>query len=148
MRLTIHTDYALRTLIYLAAHRDQGLVTTAEIAEAYNISMNHLIKIVNQLGHLGYIRVVRGKGGGIELAQDPADLRIGQIVLDLESDLDLVECFNSDRNECCITSACALKQQLKDALDAFIAVLDQQTLQDVIASKPRALRKLLALNGN
>lgn len=148
MRLTIHTDYALRSLIYLAAHRDRGLVTTAEIAEAYGISMNHLIKIVNQLGHLGYIRVVRGKGGGIELAQEPADLRIGQIVLDLESDLDLVECFSDDRNECCITPACVLKQQLKEALDAFLAVLDQYTLQDIIASKPRALKKLLSLNNN
>ncbi len=147
MRITSHTDYALRTLIYLAAQRPEKPVPTGEVAKTYGISLNHLLKVINDLRARGYITVARGKGGGIALARNPEDIRVGQVVVDMEPDFRLVECFDPGRSKCCIGSACALRGQIQKALRAFIDVLNKQTLEDIVRKKPRVLRKLLNLGG-
>ena len=139
MRLKTYTDYTLRVLIRLAV-QPEGLTTIAEIAENYGISENHLMKVVHQLGVAGYVETVRGRNGGIRLAQSPADINIGEIVRRTEPDLDLVPCFNAS-GACIIEPACILKGALDEALDAFLAVLDRYTLADLVT--PR--RKLAAL---
>ena len=129
MRLSAFSDYSLRVLAYLGVNVGR-LVTIAEIAQSYDISENHLMKVVHHLGRAGYLETVRGKGGGIRLARAPADIVIGEVVRQTESDLSLVECFGEG---CCrIASACRLKSILQESLDAMFLVLDGYTLADVL----------------
>src|SRR3546814_353363 len=98
MRLTLYTDYSLRVLMYLGLNRD-GLATITEVAERYGISRNHLMKIVHQLGLLGYIETVRGKGGGIRFARSPGEINLGEVIRRTEEDMALVQCFDSGGSE-------------------------------------------------
>jgi Rrf2 family nitric oxide-sensitive transcriptional repressor len=142
MRLTIHTDYALRVLLYLAAHPDQQ-ASTEEISTAYGISLNHLVKVVHELGRHGYLDTKRGRGGGIMLAKPPEEIVIGNVVRDMEPDFFLVECFRDD-NKCVITPNCRLAGVITKAFNAFRQVLDATTLADVVRDKDQApLRALL-----
>lgn len=134
MQLTIFTDYGLRTLMYLAAHKDRRC-SVKEVAEAYGISRNHLVKVAHRLAQLGYIDSSKGKGGGIRLAQAPETLRLGALVRALEPNMNIVECFNSETNTCRITQACRLKHYLSDASQAFIATLDKHTLADTAITR-------------
>jgi Rrf2 family transcriptional regulator, nitric oxide-sensitive transcriptional repressor len=135
MQLTRYTDYALRVLIYLG-HKGDELSTINEISRMYNVSENHLMKIVHGLGKLGYITTLRGKGGGLKLARAPEQIRLGEVVRDTEETLDLVECFASDYGgECRLTSNCKLKSVLGEAQRAFFEVLDQYTLKDLAAKR-------------
>jgi Rrf2 family transcriptional regulator, nitric oxide-sensitive transcriptional repressor len=140
MRLTRYTDYSLRVLIYLAVRPD-GFGTVQGIAEAYDVSRNHLMKVVQELNRRGYIETVRGKGGGMRLRRDPAEINVGEVIRDMERDLGLVECLGPD-NQCVITPVCTLKGVLVDALDAFLAVVDGYTLADLTAD-PAPLQRLL-----
>lgn len=133
MQLTIFTDYGLRSLMYVAAHTDR-LSSVREIAEHYNISRNHLVKVVHRLAQLGYIDSVKGKGGGIRLAHDPASIRLGDIVKALEP-MNLVECFDQKTNTCRMTNSCQLKHYLYDAGKAFIAEMNKYTLADAVKNK-------------
>jgi Rrf2 family transcriptional regulator, nitric oxide-sensitive transcriptional repressor len=133
MRLTIYTDYCLRVLTYLAL-RPGHSSTITEIAEAYGISRSHLTKVVQHLGHLGYIVTTRGKHGGIKLERDPGGIRLGQVVQATEGDMMLVECFRPD-NACAITPACAIKGYLGEALTGFIEILDRYTLADAVRGR-------------
>lgn len=142
MQLTAYTDYALRVLMYLAVHDDR-LATIAELASIYNISKNHLMKIVHQLGQEGFIETVRGRGGGLRLGQSPTRVVIGQVVRKMEPHFNVVECFDPATNRCPITRACQLSAVLAEARDAFLTVLDHYTLADLIQDKP-ALSQLLA----
>lgn len=143
MRLTLHTDYALRVLMYLAL-RPGRLSTIQTIADAYGISKNHLMKVSQQLGRNGYVKTIRGRTGGLELAHEPEDINIGAVVRLMEEDFQIVECFTTGKSNCIITRSCGLSGILHTALDAWLAVLDQYTLADTI--KKRAdLRKLLGL---
>lgn len=143
MRLTRHTDYALRVLIYLGV-RDDGLATIEEISRHYGISKNHLMKVVHRLGQLGYVRTLRGRMGGIALARAPAAIVVGEVVRATEDDLALVECFQPGNHACRIAPACRLKQALGEAIAAFMAVLDGVTLADLVVER-QDLRLLLAL---
>jgi len=134
MRLTLYTDYSLRVLMYLGLKRD-GLATIAEVSESYGISRNHLMKIVHQLGLLGYVETVRGKGGGIRLARPAGAINLGEVVRRMEEDLALVQCFDPVAAKCRIESACVLRSVLGEALGAFLADLIE---------RPRALSRLLA----
>jgi len=136
MRLTSFTDYSLRTLLFLSAHRDR-LVTIQDIADTHAISKNHLMKVVYQLGLSGLIETVRGRNGGLRLAKDPCDINIGTLVRHTESDFFIAECFDSANDHCAITPNCLLKHTLNDAMQAFLAVLDRQTLQDLLPPPPR-----------
>jgi Rrf2 family nitric oxide-sensitive transcriptional repressor len=143
MRLTSHTDYSLRTLIYLAVAGDR-LTPVGEVATAYGLSKNHLLKVANHLASGGYIEAVRGSGGGIRLARAPADINIGQVVRHTETDMNLVECFCPGEHGCRIETGCLLRSALRMALRAFLGVLDRYALSDLLASKP-LLEELLGL---
>mgnify|MGYP006286842537 CR=1 FL=1 len=138
MRLTRYTDYGLRVLMYLGVQGDK-LATITEVAEAYDISRNHLVKVVNELGRLGYLRTVRGKGGGIRLGKEPEQIRVGAVVRAMEEHLDIIDCTGSD---CPILSPCRLRTALGEARDAFMAVLDRYTLADLLADQ-QGLREVL-----
>ena len=146
MRLTVYTDFSLRVLMFLALKGD-GLATIAEVAKAYGISKNHLMKVARQLGVAGYVETVRGKGGGMRLALRPQDIVIGEVVRRTEPDMALVPCFAPDGASCAILPSCALRAALSRARDAFLSALDEHTLADLV--RPRApLRKLLSFNLN
>ena len=143
MRLTLFSDYTLRVLMYLGVHRD-GLSTIHQIAEAYGISKNHLMKVVHYLAQNGYLETVRGKGGGIRLARAPAEINLGQVVRQTERDTVLVECFGGEPSCCRIVSACDLKFILQQAAEAFYGHLDRFTLQDLLG-REREMKPLLGL---
>lgn len=143
LRLTVYTDYSLRTLLYLCIQEKGYLATIQEIADTYNISKNHLMKVTYDLGKLGYIETIRGRGGGIRLAVDPTTVSIGQIVRQTEEDFAIVECFDHQSNMCSISPACKLKHVLFDALNAYLQVLDEYTLADVAHNKNELLEYLL-----
>ena len=131
MRLTSFTDYSLRTLLYLAANRDR-LVTIQDIADLHVISKNHLMKVVYQLGLSGLVETVRGRNGGLRLAKEPKEINIGALVRSTETDFFMAECFDREADTCPLTPNCKLKHTLNDATKAFLAVLDQQTLEDML----------------
>jgi Rrf2 family nitric oxide-sensitive transcriptional repressor len=139
MRLTDYTDYAMRTLMYLGQQRER-LVTIREISDAYGISNNHLTKVVHQLGLSGMVQTLRGRGGGLRLAMEPGEINLGAVVRLTEPDFDMVECFDPVRNDCVLAPACQLKDVLRQATDAWLAILDGVTL-DQILSDPKALPK-------
>jgi len=141
VHLTLHADYSLRVLLYLAA-RPGGLVSTQEVSEAYGISKNHLVRVVQALGKEGFIEVRPGRAGGITLARQPAEISLGQVFRITEPDFHLVECFNKDENTCPIAPACGLKGVLYEARAAFLAVLDKYTLADVMKRSRRDLTDL------
>ncbi len=146
VRLTVYTDYSLRVLMFLALKGDK-LATIAEIARAYGISKNHLMKVAYQLSLAGYVETVRGKGGGLRLARRPQDIVLGEVVRRTEPDMALVPCFAPDDASCAIFPSCALRGALSHARDAFLAVLDAYSLADLV--RPRApLQKLLSFKPN
>jgi Rrf2 family transcriptional regulator, nitric oxide-sensitive transcriptional repressor len=142
MRLTTFSDYSLRVLIYLGVHDDE-IATVSQIAQAYGISSNHLMKVVHHLAQGGYIETARGKGGGMRLGLAPDKINIGELVRGTEDNRKLVECFDRDRSDCRIESACVLRGVLGKALDAFYSSLDAYTLADLIAPKPRLANMLV-----
>lgn len=131
MQLTRFTDYGLRVLIFAASHPDR-LCSVREISDYYDISYNHLVKVVHRLAQLGHIKSFKGKGGGIQLAGGAENLYLGDLVQALEPDMNLVECFDRDTNTCRITNTCQLKHYLFDARQAFINALNRHTLADTI----------------
>lgn len=141
MKLTTFSDYTLRVLMYLALNRER-LATIPEIAAAYEISENHLMKVVHQLARSGVIESVRGKGGGIRLAHEPEAIRLGQIVRASEGSAPIVECLSGDAATCCIAPSCRLTAVLVRAFDALYAALDDYTLADLVQA-PRGLKALL-----
>ena len=143
MRLTNYTDYSLRVLIYLASKRPDELSNITEIAEAYGISKNHLMKVIHELGKMGIVETIRGRGGGLRLALPPEKINIGTIVRKTEDDFRLVECFGE--GSCVITPVCGLKHVLHRALAAYLSVLDEYTLKDLVAD-PLGYRMLLGMD--
>lgn len=131
MRLTQYTDYSLRLLLYVALLPDGQKATIQEVADAYTISKNHLMKVTHHLGQLGYIETTRGRAGGISLKRAPETINVGTVVRETEDDFHLVECFGPN-NTCVISPACRLKHVLNDALQSYLAVLDQYTLADLL----------------
>ena len=136
MNLSITTDYALRILIYIGHRPPETCVTVGEIADAYGISKNHLMKVAARLRDGGYIVAVRGNGGGVRLSGDPEILNIGEVVRYTEDDFGLVSCMRDDGHICRIFSACILRVALGKALDAFLGELDRVTLADLLGAKP------------
>lgn len=134
MKLTTFSDYTLRVLMFLASERDR-LATIPEIAAAFEISENHLMKVVHQLARQGVIESVRGKGGGIRLAHEPSEIRIGQIVRNSEGPSPIVECLSGNPVTCKIAPACRLTPILIRAFDALYNTLDQYTLADLVPAK-------------
>lgn len=168
MKLTNYSDYALRSLIFLAVTPKQGeLCNINDIAKAYDISKSHLTKIIHQLGRLGYIESVRGKGGGIRLAKDPSDVNIGELIRHTESGFGILDCLDDasnretyqskssqqvnkislvniidDSQNCVISPACHLKGIFYKAMLAFVEVLDGYTLADVLTNEAELMALL------
>lgn len=144
MKLTTFTDYSLRVLMYLATDTTRR-ATIAEIATAFGVSENHLVKVVHFLGKSGWIETVRGKGGGILLALPPDQVNIGRVVRDAEGAAVPAECFSEDGGHCIIARSCRLKGVLGEAVKAFYGVLDRYTLEDISHNR-QALGKVLMIH--
>ena len=131
MRLSLFSDYSLRVLMFAALKRE--IFSLSEVAEAYDISRHHLVKVVNFLAKLGYLETRRGRGGGIALGMRPEDIRIGMVVRRTEDTPFIVECFDKQHNTCPINGSCRLKGALAQAVNAFYETLDRHTLRDLVA---------------
>lgn len=142
MRLTRYTDNALRCLTFLAL-RDGEPATVTEIAARMRMSEDHLFKVIARLAASGYVETQRGRGGGVRLSRAAEAIRIGDVVRATEESFALVECFDPDTNTCPIAPACVLAGTLDRALTAFLAVLDEVTLADLVRH-PRKLQALVA----
>ena len=137
MRMTDYTDYTLRVLMFCATHPERS-VTIAELADSHAVSKNHLMKIVNDLARQGVLQTTRGRGGGLRLLKPAAQIRIGDVVRNSETDFRMVECFDAGHNSCTLTMHCQLKYVIANALGAFLAELDKVTLSDITQKMPGA----------
>lgn len=127
MKLTKQTDFALRTLLFLAQQKQDQRFSVQQIADTYEIPHNHLTKIVNKLSNLGYIKTFRGRNGGIILGKPQNEIFIRQIIVDFEPSLNPADCGN-----CVLAKNCVLKIELASASEAFLAALDGKTLADIM----------------
>ena len=134
MQITNYTDYALRVLIYLARSQDKQ-ATITEIADFFNISRNHLVKVVHQLGSKGFVKTIRGKGGGLSLQRAPEMINIGHVVRSMENHFNWVECFDPAQQKCRLLPNCGLKHLFARAGNAYLNILDSATLADVLLGK-------------
>ncbi|GGB57001.1 Rrf2 family transcriptional regulator [Virgibacillus dakarensis] len=145
MNLKKYTDYALRVLIFTGMKHEGELASIKEISETFSISQHHLGKIVFELNKLDLLETVRGRNGGIRLAKRPEEINVGMVVRQLENDFVLLECFDHKNNYCVISPACKLKHALNEALQAFLHVLDQYTINDLITNEDD-LRQLMGID--
>jgi Rrf2 family transcriptional regulator, nitric oxide-sensitive transcriptional repressor len=134
MQLTKFTDYCLRVLMYLGV-RGHEFATINEISEAYGVSHNHLMKVVQHLAEKGYVETVRGKGGGIRLARQADFINLGDVVRDCEQTVAIVECFNPVNTQCPLLPACVLRTALNNATKQFFATLDGYTIADLVGKR-------------
>jgi Rrf2 family nitric oxide-sensitive transcriptional repressor len=138
MRLTLHTDYAIRVMVHVGL-RNGDLVTITEIADCYGISKNHLTKVVHQLGRIGYLETVRGKYGGVRLLRSPEKVRLGEFIREVEEDFTLVRCMRcGTQDECLLDGQCIARDALTSGLKAFFVELDRYTLADMLETRRRA----------
>ncbi len=135
MQLSRFSDYAVRTLIYLSTLDDGDLATVREISVAYNLSYNHLVKVVHRLSSLNIVKSKSGKHGGITLNADPSTLKIGVLLRELEPSSDLLECFSDDKDNCVISPVCRLKGHFKKAQNAFYDTLNNVSLEEICSNK-------------
>lgn len=133
MKLTAFTDYSLRVLMYLATEPAER-ATIGKISGAFEVSENHMVKVVHFLGKQGWLANVRGKGGGLQLALPPDRISIGQVVRQTEGEPIVADCFNQV-STCRLAGSCRLEGLLHQALTAFYAVLDRYTLQDMVSNQ-------------
>jgi len=139
MQLTRHTDYALRVLIYLALDPARR-VPASEIANAFAVSQNHIMKVIKNLARHGIILTHRGKGGGITLVKAAKDIRVGTVVRLLEGRTEIVNCTAP---RCPVLPACRLRSALAAAFEAFLGELDTYTLEQMVEHQEAELRALL-----
>lgn len=142
MRLNLHTDYALRLLMFLAVKQQQASID--EIAKAYGISRNHLMKVGQRLTELGYVEARRGRGGGLSLARAPESINVGEVVRLVESTGAFVECFDPQTNRCRVTGVCGLQGALALALGDFMARLDRYSVADLVPAPQKFKERLAA----
>ena len=142
MRLTVHSDYALRVLTYVAVAPGRT-ATVNEVAEAFQISHHHLVKVAHRLTSSGFLEGNRGRGGGLRLTRDPEDITIGAVIRTTEEDFALVECLGQTRF-CRIAGVCQFRELFRRALAAYSEVLDEMTLAQAVRN-PDALRGALGL---
>jgi Rrf2 family nitric oxide-sensitive transcriptional repressor len=144
VRLTLHTDYALRVLLYVGMKRE-GSSTISEIVRHFDISKGHLMKVVHRLGQKGYLETTRGSKGGLRLARRPALITVGAVVRDMEPELGVLGCLQGKAGYCRIEECCVLRSALRDATHAFLATLDGYTIEDLLRPQ-RALARLLHID--
>jgi Rrf2 family nitric oxide-sensitive transcriptional repressor len=141
MKLTTYSNYALRSL-QLAALRAPDRIKVDDVVRVHGVARPHIVKIVHELGRAGYLETLRGRGGGFRLARPAEDIVVGDVVRLTEGPLDLVECFNPERNTCPLIGICKLSRALKAATKAFMAVLDDLTLADIASNKSELLARI------
>jgi Rrf2 family nitric oxide-sensitive transcriptional repressor len=134
MKLTTFTDYCLRVLIYLGTDADRR-ATIAEIAASFNVSESHLMKVVHFLGKQGWVATVRGKGGGMSLGAPAGSICLGDVVRASEGAPVPAGCFGVSEDHCSIARLCRLRSVLGEAVRAFLCVLDQYTLADLVVNR-------------
>ena len=144
MKLTSYTNYAMRSL-QLAALKSPGLVRVEDVARIHNLSRPHIMKIVHELGKAGYLETVRGRGGGFRLARPAHEIIVGDVVRITEGPLDVVECFNREKNTCPLIGVCILSRKIQEATAAFMAVLDDLTIADISANKGQLMDRIAPL---
>jgi Rrf2 family transcriptional regulator, nitric oxide-sensitive transcriptional repressor len=142
MRLTQHTDFALRLLIYLGLAKPEHRPTIREAALAFGVAENHMVKVAHRMGQLGFITTTRGRGGGMELARHPSAIGVGDVVRATENDLAIVACMPGGGGGCPIADICVLQTALGEALQAFLKVLDSYSVQDLLKPAPALRLKL------
>lgn len=140
MHLTTFSDYSMRVLMYLALQQEQR-VTIADIAQRYQISDNHLTKVVHFLARAGYVRTIRGKGGGLKLNRSVEAINLGEVLRRTEGDEGLLPCVNGE-GDCCLIPVCRLTGILRESQQAMYQVLDKYTLADLLVDKA-PLRQVL-----
>ena len=133
MRMTLHTDYALRMLIYLAIREPQPC-TVNDVAESHGISRNHLLKVALNLKNMGIISTARGRSGGIRLAVAPENISVGTVVRELGDGFPVVECMRADGG-CALSPVCRLRDVVREAIGAYLSVFDKYTLADLVANR-------------
>lgn len=139
MQLTRHTDFSLRVLIYLSLNKSEKLVTINEISEHFKIVKNHLTKVVNHLAQKGYVETIRGKNGGIRLAKQPAEIKLGDVVQAMEMNLEVVDCT---KPLCPLINNCKLKRVLNEAKKSFLSTLNNYSIKD-LNNEPETMKNLL-----
>ena len=144
MKLTSYTNFALRSL-QLAALKNPHLIRVDDVVRVHGLARPHIVKIVHELGRAGYVVTQRGRNGGFRLARPAEDIIIGDVVRLTEGPLDLVECFNPERNTCPLIGICNLSRALKEATGAFMAVLDNLTLSDISSNRGDLLARIAPL---
>ena len=144
MKLTSYTNFALRSL-QLAALKEPDLIRVDDVVRVHGLARPHIVKIVHELGRAGYVATQRGRNGGLRLARPAEDIVIGDVVRLTEGPLDLVECFNPERNTCPLIGICNLSRALKEATGAFMAVLDNLTLSDISSNRGDLLARIAPL---
>ncbi len=136
MKLSLFSDYSLRVLMFAAVKGE--VFQLEEVATAFDISKHHVAKIVQDLSKLGYLDTRRGRGGGVQLARLPEDIRIGKLVRETEDQLIMVECFDPATNRCRLDGCCKLKAALAKARKAFYDSLDAHTLSSLVSGPQRS----------
>ncbi|MDF2940969.1 MAG: hypothetical protein K0R66_1611 [Gammaproteobacteria bacterium] len=129
MQLNKQTDYALRVLLFLGTYPQGQLATIDMISEKFHIARNHLIKIVSKLAKLQYIETIKGKGGGMKISPGTLQIKLNEIIANFEPTFEVIDC---DHNDCPIRGFCRLKRTLDLASAAFLAVLSQYTLAQLL----------------
>ena len=137
MKLSLQTDYALRTLIFAAFKNER--VKISDVAEFYGISRTHLAKVVNLLSRHGFVRSIRGVGGGIELAKPPAEISVGDVIQCSEGNLNLLDCISQD-NVCVIEQFCKLKSVLTEAEKIQLEYLNRHSIADMVPCRKDVLQ--------
>lgn len=137
MRLNQRTDYALRILMFMADRGGIG-ATAGEVADAHELSTGVVRKAMQALSEHGFVETRRGRGRKSRLARDPDEITVGAVVRALEP-LDVVECFDPERDTCRLSGACALKGHLDDARRAFLERLDETKLTELSTERTERL---------
>lgn len=138
MQLTKQTDFAFRTLIYLGELPEGELSHVKDVCDFYDISANHISKVVVKLVKLGYVKAQRGKGGGIKLGMPPENISLAKVVEEFETTLKPVNCM---KPRCRIVNQCKLKGMLHDAMKAFLDTLKGRSLADLIGPQQKMIAR-------
>ncbi len=141
MKLTSYTNYAMRCL-QLAALKDPELVRVDDVSAIHNVSRPHIVKVVHALGKAGYLETVRGRGGGFRLGRPAEEIIVGDVIRLTEGPLDVVECFNPEKNSCPLIGICKLSKKIQEATHAFMEVLDDVTVADIASNRIPLLSRI------
>jgi Rrf2 family nitric oxide-sensitive transcriptional repressor len=136
VQLTKYTDISLRVLMHLASF-PEGLGTVKDIAQRYRISRHHLVKVVHQLGSLGFLHSIQGRGGGVSLAMAPKDIIVGEVVRKMEATLTIIDCAEAN---CPLLPSCLLNEALEEAMSRFLDTLDNYTIADLTKNRAEIIR--------